>query len=145
MGRPGLRLAAIDGLPAAGKPTLARRPVAATGGACLKPDELVRPEAPWRVRTSWSPGGARGRSVRGPPRPLVRAHTGRAACLRTARGAGLAARPPALAGAERGLAVYETMRGIRLDPPEASPCGRTLAQDLDWLRPILDPLGWAAA
>lgn len=48
--RPALRLVAIDGLPAAGKSTLADRLVAATGGACVQLDEFVKPEALWRWR-----------------------------------------------------------------------------------------------
>ena len=50
LGRGRLRLVATDGLPAAGKSTLARRLVEATGGACVQLDELVKPEALWRWR-----------------------------------------------------------------------------------------------
>lgn len=55
LGRGRLRLVATDGLPAAGKSTLARRLVEATGGACVQLDELVKPEAlwPWRGRPSF--------------------------------------------------------------------------------------------
>ena len=50
LGRGRLRFVATDGLPAAGKSTLARRLVEATGGACVQLDELVKPEALWRWR-----------------------------------------------------------------------------------------------
>lgn len=50
LGRTQLRPVPIDGLLAAGKPTLARRLVEATGGACVQRDELVEPEALWRWR-----------------------------------------------------------------------------------------------
>jgi uridine kinase len=45
--RPGLRLLGIDGLPVAGKSTLASRLATATGGACVQLDEFVKPEAGW--------------------------------------------------------------------------------------------------
>ena len=44
----GARLIAIDGLPVAGKSTLAERIVAATGGVGIFLDDFVRPEAEWR-------------------------------------------------------------------------------------------------
>lgn len=50
LGRPQLRLVAIDGLPAAGKSTLARRLVETTGGTCVQLDEFVRPQPEWRWR-----------------------------------------------------------------------------------------------
>ena len=49
-GWPRLRLVGIDGLPVAGKSTLSRLLAAATGGACVKLDEFVKPEAEWRWR-----------------------------------------------------------------------------------------------
>ena len=45
---PCLRLVGIDGLPVAGKSTLSRVLAAATGGACVKLDEFIKPEAEWR-------------------------------------------------------------------------------------------------
>jgi uridine kinase len=46
--QPGLRLMGIDGLPMAGKSTLASQLAVATGGACVHLDEFVKPEAEWR-------------------------------------------------------------------------------------------------
>jgi uridine kinase len=48
--RPSLRLVGIDGLPLAGKSTLARQLATATAGACVQLDEFVKPEAEWRWR-----------------------------------------------------------------------------------------------
>jgi uridine kinase len=44
----GLRLIGIDGLPLAGKSTLAGQLAEATGGACVHLDDFVKPEAEWR-------------------------------------------------------------------------------------------------
>src|SRR6516164_501377 len=46
--RPGLRLVAIDGLPLAGKSTLADRVAVAAGAECIRLDDFVKPEAEWR-------------------------------------------------------------------------------------------------
>ena len=46
--RPGLRLVAIDGLPLAGKSTLADRVAVAPGAQCIHLDDFVKPEAEWR-------------------------------------------------------------------------------------------------
>jgi uridine kinase len=46
--RLGLRLIGIDGLPVAGKSTLASQLAEATGGACIHLDDFVKPEAEWR-------------------------------------------------------------------------------------------------
>jgi uridine kinase len=43
-----LRLVAIDGLPLAGKSTLADRLTSALGGQCIRLDDFVKPEAEWR-------------------------------------------------------------------------------------------------
>jgi uridine kinase len=43
-----LRLLGIDGLPVAGKSTLASQLAAAAGGACIHLDDFVKPEAEWR-------------------------------------------------------------------------------------------------
>jgi uridine kinase len=43
-----LRLVAIDGLPLAGKSTLADRLASALGGSCVRLDDFVKPEAEWR-------------------------------------------------------------------------------------------------
>jgi uridine kinase len=48
--RPHLRLLAIDGLPLAGKTTLADRLAAAIGGACVFLDDFIKPEREWRWR-----------------------------------------------------------------------------------------------
>lgn len=48
--RPQLRLLAIDGLPLAGKTTLADRLAAAIGGACVFLDDFIKPEREWRWR-----------------------------------------------------------------------------------------------
>jgi uridine kinase len=48
--RPHLRLLAIDGLPLAGKTTLAERLAAAIGGACVFLDDFIKPEREWRWR-----------------------------------------------------------------------------------------------
>jgi uridine kinase len=48
--RQGLRLIAIDGLPVAGKSTLAGLLAESTGGAVVQLDEFVKPEAAWRWR-----------------------------------------------------------------------------------------------
>ena len=45
---PGLRLVAIDGLPLAGKSTLADRLAVAAGAECIRLDDFVKPEAEWR-------------------------------------------------------------------------------------------------
>jgi uridine kinase len=44
----GLRLIGIDGLPVAGKSTLASQLVEATDGTCIHLDDFVKPEAEWR-------------------------------------------------------------------------------------------------
>jgi uridine kinase len=46
--RSGLRLVAIDGLPLAGKSTLADRLAVAAGAQCIRLDDFVKPEAEWR-------------------------------------------------------------------------------------------------
>jgi uridine kinase len=43
-----LRLVAIDGLPLAGKSTLADRLASAMGAQCVRLDDFVKPEAEWR-------------------------------------------------------------------------------------------------
>jgi uridine kinase len=43
-----LRLVAIDGLPLAGKSTLADRLTSALGAQCIRFDDFVKPEAEWR-------------------------------------------------------------------------------------------------
>jgi uridine kinase len=43
-----LRLVAIDGLPLAGKSTLADRLTSALGAECIRLDDFVKPEAEWR-------------------------------------------------------------------------------------------------
>jgi hypothetical protein len=43
-----LRLVAIDGLPLAGKSTLADRLILAVGAECVRLDDFVKPEAEWR-------------------------------------------------------------------------------------------------
>jgi hypothetical protein len=48
--RPQLRLLAIDGLPLAGKTTLADRLVAAIDNACISLDDFIKPEREWRWR-----------------------------------------------------------------------------------------------
>ena len=48
--RPQPRLLAVDGLPLAGKTTLADRLAAAVGGACVSLDDFIRPEREWRWR-----------------------------------------------------------------------------------------------
>ena len=48
--RPQLRLLAIDGLPLAGKTTLADRLAAAIGGACVFLDDFIKSEREWRWR-----------------------------------------------------------------------------------------------
>jgi hypothetical protein len=48
--RPHLRLLAVDGLPLAGKTTLADRLAAAIGGACVFLDDFIKPEREWRWR-----------------------------------------------------------------------------------------------
>jgi uridine kinase len=48
--RPQPRLLAIDGLPLAGKTTLADRLAAAVGGACVFLDDFIKPEREWRWR-----------------------------------------------------------------------------------------------
>jgi uridine kinase len=48
--RPHVRLLAIDGLPLAGKTTLANRLAAAIGGACVFLDDFIKPEREWRWR-----------------------------------------------------------------------------------------------
>ena len=48
--RPQLRLLAIDGLPLAGKTTLADRLAVAIGGACVFLDDFIKPEREWRWR-----------------------------------------------------------------------------------------------
>jgi uridine kinase len=45
-----LRLVAIDGLPLAGKSTLAGRLVSTLEGHCIRLDNFVKPEAEWRSR-----------------------------------------------------------------------------------------------
>jgi hypothetical protein len=47
--RPGIRLIAIDGLPLAGKSTLAGRIATALRGECIHLDDFVKPEAQWRL------------------------------------------------------------------------------------------------
>ena len=47
-GRADLRLVGVDGLPLAGKSTLADQLAAATGGACVYLDDFVKPETEWR-------------------------------------------------------------------------------------------------
>ena len=44
------RFLAIDGLPLAGKTTLAERLAAAVGGACVFLDDFIKPEREWRWR-----------------------------------------------------------------------------------------------
>jgi uridine kinase len=44
----GLRRIGIDGLPVAGKSTLADQLAEAMGGACVRLDDFVKPEAEWR-------------------------------------------------------------------------------------------------
>lgn len=46
-----VRLIAIDGLPLAGKSTLAGRIATALQAECIYVDDFVRPEAEWRSRT----------------------------------------------------------------------------------------------
>jgi uridine kinase len=46
-----VRLIAIDGLPLAGKSTLAGRIAAALGADCVYLDDFVKPEAEWRSRS----------------------------------------------------------------------------------------------
>ncbi len=46
--RTGVRLVGIDGLPVAGKSTLAERMAEAIGAECIYLDDFVRPEAEWR-------------------------------------------------------------------------------------------------
>jgi uridine kinase len=48
--RPQPSLLAIDGLPLAGKTTLADRLAAAVGGACVFLDDFIKPEREWRWR-----------------------------------------------------------------------------------------------
>ena len=48
--RPQPSLLAIDGLPLAGKTTLADRLAAAIGGACVFLDDFIKPEREWRWR-----------------------------------------------------------------------------------------------
>jgi uridine kinase len=43
-----LRLVAIDGLPLAGKSTLADRLALVIGAGCVRLDDFVKPEAEWR-------------------------------------------------------------------------------------------------
>jgi hypothetical protein len=43
-----LRLVAIDGLPLAGKSTLADRLAPAVGAECVRLDDFVKPETEWR-------------------------------------------------------------------------------------------------
>ena len=50
--RPDIRLIAIDGLPLAGKSTLAGRLATALQAECIYLDDFVRPEAEWRSRTA---------------------------------------------------------------------------------------------
>jgi uridine kinase len=49
--RPDTRLIAIDGLPVAGKTTLAGKIAAALRAECIYLDDFVKPEAEWRSRT----------------------------------------------------------------------------------------------
>jgi uridine kinase len=48
--RPDLGLVAIDGLPLAGKTTLADRLATAMGSACVSLDDFIKPEREWRWR-----------------------------------------------------------------------------------------------
>ena len=54
-GQADLRLVGVDGLPLAGKSTLAGRLATATGGACVYLDDFVKPQAEgrWRDRPSF--------------------------------------------------------------------------------------------
>ena len=47
---PDLGLVAIDGLPLAGKTTLADRLATVTGAACVSLDDFIKPEREWRWR-----------------------------------------------------------------------------------------------